>query len=89
MRTAFEDIITERVRQIIVEGYTPEHDDEHTHDELIRAAMTYVTYNIEYWPWEREGFKPSEDDRENLVRACALLVSEIDRIDREREKNDN
>ena len=33
------------------------------------------------WPWEREWWKP-KDPRRNLVRAAALILAEIDRLDR-------
>lgn len=42
MNTGVELIATERQRQIDVEGYAPEHDDEHTPGSLRRAAATYL-----------------------------------------------
>lgn len=33
----------ERTRQIEEEGWTPEHDDTHVHDELARLAAMYAT----------------------------------------------
>lgn len=35
------------------------------------------------WPWEPESWKP-KDRRRNLIRAAALLVAEIERLDRVR-----
>lgn len=34
-----------------------------------------------YWPWDARWFKP-KGDREDLVRAGALILAEIERIDR-------
>lgn len=43
-----ELIAAERERQITEEGWTPEHDDEHTDSELIGAAISYAleSYSI-------------------------------------------
>ena len=41
MGKAFEDIAAERRRQIEVEGYTPEHDDQHRTEDLGEAAHCY------------------------------------------------
>lgn len=37
--------------------------------------------NFLSWPWEREWWKPGTR-RRNLVKAAALLVAEIERLDR-------
>lgn len=87
---ALQDVIAERVRQISVEGWTPEHDDEHAGCQMAQAAAAYAvldtpgmsmgeTYRL--WPWSRAWWKP-KDRRRNLVRAAALLIAEIERIDR-------
>ncbi len=36
---------------------------------------------LEIWPWERRFWKP-KDRRSDLVRAAALLLAEIERLDR-------
>lgn len=41
--TGIERIAAERTRQVAVEGWTPEHDDEHRHGELAMAAALYAT----------------------------------------------
>jgi len=38
---AFAALITERKRQIAVEGWTAEHDDAHDGSEMLRAAIIY------------------------------------------------
>jgi hypothetical protein len=84
---ALLDVAAERRRQIEVEGWTPEHDDEHNAGELARAAACYAIFNTApaptMWPrqWDTSWWKP-KDDRSNLVRAAALLLAEIERLDR-------
>lgn len=34
-----------------------------------------------YWPWEPQWWKP-KDERRNLIRAAALIIAEIERLDR-------
>lgn len=34
------------------------------------------------WPWSAEWWKPSSDNRRNLVKAGALILAEIERLDR-------
>lgn len=80
---ALQDVIAERKRQIAVECWTPEHDDEHAGGDLAEAAACYVlgTADKDTWPWEWEAWKP-KDRRRNLVKAAALLLAEIERLDR-------
>lgn len=93
---ATQDVIAERQRQKDAEGWTPEHDDEHTGGELASAAGCYAMAaakmvkndpgSADYsapteWPWHPNWWKPS-DPRRNLVKAAALILAEIERIDR-------
>ena len=84
------DVLAERQRQISAEGWTPEHDDDHGNGDLARAAGCYALYSARYysrgnppsiWPWAPEWWKPTES-RHNLVKAGALILAEIERIDR-------
>lgn len=90
--TGVELIAAERERQVAEEGWTPEHDDEHTSSELVDAAACYcVSALAEFtdycWPWDAEWWKPSPDDRiRELVKAGALIAAEIDRIRRADER---
>lgn len=92
--SGIELIAAERQRQIAVEGWTPEHDDEHGMGEMAAAAVCYAQlgideeiravgpvgdFFIEWWPWANEWWKPSEDPIRNLVKAGALIAAEIDR----------
>jgi len=42
MKTGIELITDERQRQVDAEGWTPEHDDKYTNDELPSAAVSYA-----------------------------------------------
>ncbi len=92
------DAIAERVRQIEAEGWTAEHDDSHAEGEMARAAAAYCLGQYEMtgrvqdgkrfllwrsvlWPWSKEWWKP-KTRREDLIRAAALIVAEIERLDR-------
>lgn len=93
---AWRDALRERIRQVAVEGWSPEHDDAHRRGELARAAAAYAAnaaawtsdpadaarLALEGWPWARCWWKP-KDPRLNLVRAAALIFAEIERLDRE------
>ncbi|WP_410701313.1 hypothetical protein [Citrobacter freundii] len=85
---AASDVLAERQRQTSVKGYTTQQDDTYIEGELAAAAISYIEplAAAEYWPadWHDDSFKPS-DYRRNLVKACALLIAEIERIDRQSE----
>ncbi|MER0833934.1 hypothetical protein AAA528_16910 [Pseudomonas aeruginosa] len=86
---AWLDVQAERRRQITAEGWTPEHDDQHGAGELADAAACYALWAgginpgnwREFWPWAPEWLKHSEP-RRMLVKACALALAEIERLDR-------
>ncbi|MFU5937073.1 hypothetical protein ACM7PM_11480 [Pseudomonas aeruginosa] len=89
MPQAWLDVQAERRRQITAEGWTPEHDDEHNGGELADAAACYALWAgginpgnwREFWPWAPEWLKHSEP-RRMLVKAAALILAEIQRLDR-------
>lgn len=80
---AVRDVLAERQRQISDEGWSPEHDDGHTSYELSAAALCYINPFLadDFWPWNDAFWKPS-DHRRNLIKATALLLAEIERLDR-------
>lgn len=85
---AARDVLAERQRQLDAEGWTPAHDDKYKKDELPRAAMCYLMNpacdaKIPHprWPWKFSWWKPTTY-RRNLVKAGALIIAEIERIDR-------
>lgn len=92
-------VLAERQRQIAVEGWTPEHDDEHRQGDLALAGVSYVRERAIQtsrgepdrsigsppgsWPWSREWWKPT-DYRRDMVKGCALILAEGERFDRQR-----
>lgn len=92
---AWLDVISERRRQIESEGWTPQHDDTHRLGEMALAGAAYAGYAaakidgdltlgtkaFEFWPWRSSWWKP-KDSRRDLARAAALIIAEIERLDR-------
>ncbi|HFX1209587.1 hypothetical protein LZM57_33140 [Pseudomonas aeruginosa] len=86
---AWLDVQAERRRQITAEGWTPEHDDLYCAAELPRAAAAYILNGANdeapaIWPFSAKWWKP-RDARSNYVRAGALILAEIERLDRARQ----
>lgn len=97
--SVIDEIAAERKRQIEVEGWSAQHDDEHTDGQMAAAAACYameaainsgwppVGVEVEIptpedcWPWDAKWWKP-KTRRQDLVRAAALLIAEIERLDR-------
>lgn len=97
---AGRDVLAERERQIKELQYTPKHDAFYEPGSLARAAGVYAlrafSDNAEawdggsvafenFWPWREESYNP-KSPRENLVRAAALLLAEIDKYDAAKRK---
>ncbi|MEZ1477833.1 hypothetical protein QVN01_35240, partial [Pseudomonas aeruginosa] len=83
---AWLDVQAERRRQITAEGWTPEHDDLYCAAELPRAAAAYILNGANdeapaIWSFSAKWWKP-RDARSNYVRAGALILAEIERLDR-------
>jgi len=80
---AADDVLAERQRQVEAEGWTPEHDDKHTKGEIRKAAACYAAGHpiATLWPWGDEWWKYSSP-RRSLVKAGALILAEIERLDR-------
>ena len=89
--TAAQDVLAERQRQKDVEGWTPERDDTHTGGQMAGAAACYALTGVAhwacgaaidtFWPWDKSWWKPT-NPRRDLVKAAALLLAEIERLDR-------
>lgn len=90
------EIANERARQVEQEGWTPEHDDTHADGSLAAAAGVYAIHAAanghsrggevdrayhKFWPWDAAWWRPT-NRRRALVKAAALIVAEIERIDR-------
>jgi hypothetical protein len=92
------EVAGERSRQILTKGYTQAFDDKRTPGELAAAGSAYAIkaacgIHPSYtevdpntpptiWPWAAKAFKP-DDARTNLIKAAALIISEIERMDRD------
>lgn len=74
------------------EKWNDEHDDEHVNGEIARAAAVYALpdgirrWFIGLWPWDLSWLKEKHDRRRQLVIAGALIIAEIERFDRAKEK---
>ena len=88
--SALGDVAAERQRQISDEGWSIEYDDSSTSCELAAAAATYAlclkleqleVCGVTAWPWPAHWWKPTTY-RQNLVKAGALILAEIERMDR-------
>jgi hypothetical protein len=98
VKTGIEVIAEERQRQIEAEGYTAEHDDEHTAGELAMAGAAYaiapdMVYRLrkfqrgmhfcDIWPFEvDEDGREKHGELRRLAIAGALIAAEIDRLTR-------
>lgn len=93
---AVRDIEMERDYQIKQKDCQTTRDDTYTDNQLIRAACSYALHATNeaqggceqthatimgVWPWPEGSFSKC-DKRSSLVKAAALLVAEIERIDR-------
>lgn len=84
IQQAIRDVLAERKRQTEVKGWMQEHEDSHGRRELSDAAAAYLLYEQEIaadiWPFE-SAFCP-KNHRDNVVTAGALIIAEIERLDR-------
>ncbi|EOD8835582.1 TPA: hypothetical protein ACVMZV_002320 [Pseudomonas aeruginosa] len=68
--------------------------DQHSHGQMARAAACYALAGSSApndgtaallvslaWPWDQQWWKPTSA-RRDLVKACALALAEIERLDR-------
>jgi len=102
LSAAEQDILNERRGQSTREGFSVTHDDRHigfqlsqAADEYLRAAVfcgRHPEVNPELvrpsgsWPWSPRWWKPCAP-RRMLVKAAALLIAEIERMDRAARRN--
>ena len=91
------DVLAERRRQIEKEGYDPTHDDAHVNDEIAALACFYaMPPAAREWCAESTGYGDTlgeailpdgwvaswSERRRELVKAGALILAEIERLDR-------
>lgn len=85
---AAADVLAERQRQVAAEGWTAERDDSYQNSELADAAACYAIHahnqgfsTPAHWPWSTTWWKQT-NPRRDLVKAGALILAEIERLDR-------
>ncbi|HBS6692588.1 ead/Ea22-like family protein [Klebsiella variicola] len=85
---AAADVLAERQRQVTAEGWTDERDDGYQNSELADAAACYAIHahnqgfsTPAHWPWSQDWWKQTSP-RRDLVKAGALILAEIERLDR-------
>lgn len=98
LTAAARDVLAERRRQVEAEGWTHERDDAYRDGSMALAAGSYcesaarpvrVTRQLgplerpKLWPpsWSMKWWKP-RNPRADLIRAGALILAEIERLDR-------
>lgn len=86
------DVLAERNRQLTAEGYSEAHDDKHISGQIAMGAAAYLAASTGHfaqansmWPWEHRYFKSHGDERD-LVKAGAMVLAELDRINRLKDK---
>ena len=94
---AARDVLAERHRQAFREGYTHDHDDEHVNDEIAALACFYaMPLGARDWDATSTGYgatlgeailppdwhTSTGDRRRELVKAGALVIAELERLDR-------
>lgn len=91
------DVLAERQRQVQTKGWTTEHDDGHVNDEIAALACFYaMPPGTREWSAKETGYGDTlgqaivpqgwcakeSDRRTELVKAGALTLAEIERLDR-------
>ncbi len=82
MTSGMDLIKAERERQIRQEGWTDRHDNGHPAGELEAAGEYYIHQGVTPRPWPWKNPPKLKDRRSNYIRGGALLMAEVDRIDR-------
>jgi hypothetical protein len=72
-----DEIAAERDRQL-AKGWTPNHDDQHTAGEIIDAPDWGAVARLDV----ATSIATPHERRRLLVQAAALIVAEIERLDR-------
>ncbi len=78
-------VLAERQRQIEVEGWTPEHDNDHRASEIASGGAAYLLDNRAFWPW-RDGYKNDHPQRRKYVIGGAMALAAGEHLDRNRKR---
>ena len=86
IRRAVVDIVAERQDQISRHGWSRDHDDTHTDGAIANAAADYASTGQQpigtSWAYLSKVID-KEPRRRQLVKAGALIIAEIERLDRQ------
>lgn len=75
-----QKILDQRRHQVDDEGFTVDRDAGYTDEELIKAAIWYLTGDEKWNPWPGTCHVPGKKGRMNdLTKAGAFIAAEIDR----------
>jgi len=82
------DVLHERNRQIMEEGYSIAEDDKYVEGQLAKGAAAYALVSrgdidpaCALWPFDLSTFRP-DTARRDLIKAAAMIFAEIERLDR-------
>ena len=82
LTTIIDEIVNERVHQIN-KGFTPAHDNTLVEGELAEAAAVYASTKLDPKEWYPRGWIHTQAPRrKQLIKAAALIIAEIERLDR-------
>lgn len=80
-------IQAEREKQVARYGYSAEHDKIWVGEELAQAAAVYAMpvskRRVADWPFDMKFYRPESSRVDELIKAAALIVAEIERISQE------
>jgi hypothetical protein len=86
------EILAERHRQLLEEGFTLKSDERHSVGALASAAAAYalaadgrqpLSVASALYPWDNPEKLEGKDTRRRLIIAAALLMAAVERLDRE------
>lgn len=95
---ALQMVAAERKRQV-AKGYDAKHDDGHQEMEMVCAAIAFLKAAYAHdsfqedasdmWPWEEGApvVERHDNGTDNLVKAAAMIVAEIERRHRAADKS--
>lgn len=97
---AARDLLAERQRQKLADGWTPETDVSRASCEhLVDVAVSYLVQGLskdsafDFSDWlsvdDDDSWVKQKLSREDLVRAGTIILAEIERYDRDRRKDDD
>lgn len=92
-QNAIQEVVKERLRQVLAEGFDVAHDDTNDQGELAAAAAVYALPDEDrtedmihaLWPFSESWLKSTTRQRD-LVKAAALILAELERLSRLEEK---